>query len=524
MHRRVLLAGAASALLATPAIAQSAHRTLRFVPQANLTILDPVWTTAGVTNGHGYYVFDTLYGIDSKLQPRPQMAEGHSVENDGRSWLIRLRPGLFFHDNTPVRAADCVASLTRWSARDPFGQLVARAVDAWEAADDRTIRVRLNKPFPRLLDALAKPVTPPFIMPERIARSDPNTAVTEMVGSGPYRFLAGEYVSGHRVAYARFDRYAPREEPADWLSGGKRAGFERVEWHIIPDPATVAAALRNDEVDWWEWGLPDLLPMLARDPKLRVKVADGIGLYSILRFNMLVPPFDNPRLRRALLEAVDQDDFMRPITANDPAGYRACYAMIPCGIPHSREVGAALMKPPRDVARSRAAIQAAGYKGERVVILNPTDLPSLSPLGQVAADLMKKLGMNVDLQEMDWGTLVQRRGSMEPVERGGWNMFPTNGSPLVVGPPVMNIYIRGQGAKAWVGWYDNPEIERLTESWLDASSDAEQQRIYDAIQVSAFANPPIVPLGQYFPQTVHRQELSGLQDFIIPTPWTVRRS
>jgi peptide/nickel transport system substrate-binding protein len=523
MRRRTLLKSAGAALLPLPAIAQSSGATtLRLVPQANLTVLDPVITTAGISNEHGYCVFDVLYGMGSKLEPRPQMAEGHSVDDNGLTWLIRLRPGLVFHDGVPVRAADCVASLARWAVRDPFGQLVTAALNAWDAPDDRTIRIRLKRPFPRLIDGLAKPVTPPFIMPERIARTDAATPVTEMTGSGPFRFLKDEFVAGSRVAYARFDGYVPRDEPADWLAGGRKASFARMEWHIIPDPATAAAAIRNAEVDWWEWGLPDLLPSLARDPNLRVQITDRLGLYSLLRFNHVVPPFNNAKLRRAVLEAVDQDDFMLPISGNDRAGYRTCFAMLGCGLPHTHELGEGFMKPPRDLARSRAAIQAAGYKGEKIVILNPTDLPSLSPLGQVAADLLKKLGMNVDLQEMDWGTVVQRRNSTEPVERGGWSIFPTNGSPFAYTVPPLNIYIRGQGAKGWVGGYDNPEIERLVTQWL-SSSDAEQDSLNDAIQRSAFDDPPIVPLGQYFPKTVYRKEITGIQDFFFTTPWTVRR-
>lgn len=529
MRRRQFIASAgalsaASALLPMPAISQTSRaNTLRFIPHANLTVLDPVFTTAGITNEHGYLVFDFLYALDSKLRVRPQMAEGHTVADDGRTWTIKLRPGLLFHDGTPVRAVDCVASLNRWTVRDPFGQLVGRALDAFEAADDRTIRVRLKRPFPRLLNAMSKAVTGPFVMPERIAKIDAGTPITEMVGSGPYRFLKEEYVSGHRVAYARNDAYAPRNEAADWLAGGRKGWFERIEWHIIPDPATAAAALKAGEVDWWEWGLPDLMPILERDPNIRVQVTDQLGLYSILRFNMNVPPFNNAKLRRAIVEAVDQNDFMLPISGNDPKGYRTCYAMIPCGLPHSTEVGAAFMKPPRDLAKSRAAVTESGYKGEKVVILNPTDLPSLAPLGQVAADLLKKLGMNVELQEMDWGTVVQRRSSTEPVEKGGWSIFPTNGGPLVVGEPALNIYIRGQGAKGWVGNYDNPEIERLVEAWLDTSTDEEQDKVYAAIQKSAFDSPPIVPLGQYFPKTAYRKDIVGVQDFVLPTPWSTRR-
>jgi peptide/nickel transport system substrate-binding protein len=524
MRRRTLLKCAGMALLPLPAIGQSTRAsTLRLVPQANLSVLDPVVGSAGITSEHGFCVFDTLYAMGSGVVARPQMAEGHSVENNGRTWLIKLRPGLKFHDGEPVRATDCVASLARWSVRDPFGQLLRAALDTWDAADDRTIRIRLKRPFPHLLKALAKLVTPPVIMPERLARTDPAIPVSEMIGSGPFRFLKDEFVDGSFVAYARFDGYVPRDEPPDWLAGGRKASFERMEWHIIPDPATVAAALRKGEVDWWELGFPDLLPALARDPNLRVQLTDTLGLYSIMRLNTVVPPFNNPRLRRALLEAMDQNDFMLPISGGDPKGYRTCYAMLPCGLPHTNEIGAPLMTPPHDLARARAAIRDSGYNGEKVVILSPSDYPSLSPLCDVMADLMKKLGMTVDLQDMDWGTVAQRRSSTEPVERGGWSMFPTNGSPLAFPWPPLNTFIRGQGAKAWFGWYDNPEIERLIAQWLD-SPDAELESIEDAIQRSAFDSPPSLPLGQYFPHTVYRREITGIQQFYRVTPWTVRRA
>ena len=266
MERRTLLKGAAAAAggatLASPAVAQPARAAaLRFVPQANLTALDPVWTSAIVTQMHGYHVYDTLYAVDGQLRPRPQMAEGHTVSDDGRVWRIRLREGLRFHDGEPVRAQDCAASLARWSKRDPFGQLLAASVDSWRAADDRTLEVRLTRPFPLLLDALAKPdANVPFVMPERLAATDANAQVGEVVGSGPYRFLPEEFVSGSRVAYARFDGYAPRQEPPDWASGGKVAHFPRVEWHILPDPATAAAALQSGEVDWLEQPLPTSSP------------------------------------------------------------------------------------------------------------------------------------------------------------------------------------------------------------------------------------------------------------------------
>lgn len=255
MYRRNLFAGAAglaaSSVLPAPLLAQGSRaNTLRFVPQANLTALDPIWTSAIVTQMHGYHVFDTLYGMDGQLRPRPQMAEGHEVSANGLIWRIRLREGLRFHDGEPVRAADCAASLARWSKRDPFGQILAERVEEWRAADDRTLEIRLKRPFALLLDALAKPdANVPFIMPERLARTDANTQVSEMVGSGPYRFIRAEFVSGSRVVYEKFDGYRPRNEPTDGAAGAKIAHYQRIEWHILPDPATAAAALQAGEVD-----------------------------------------------------------------------------------------------------------------------------------------------------------------------------------------------------------------------------------------------------------------------------------
>ncbi|MBR0665044.1 ABC transporter substrate-binding protein [Roseomonas hellenica] len=526
MKRRSLLMASAAASLPLPAVAQNAGaRTLRFVPQANLTLLDPVFTTAAVTITHGYCVFDTLYGVDNQLRPRPQMAEGATTSEDGRTWLIRLRDGLRFHDGEPVRAQDCVPSLARWSRRDTFGQTLGAAVDAWEAADDRTIRIRLKRPFPRLLDAIAKPhSSPAFMMPERLARTDPATQVTEMVGSGPFRFLRDEYVSGSRATYARFDGYVPRTEAPEWTAGAKRANFDRLEWVIMPDPSTASAALQAGEIDWWEQALPDLLPVLSRSRNIRVQVQDPLGFIAMARFNHLHPPFNNLRLRQAVLSAVTQDDFMQAITAGDARAYRQCLAMFPCGMPGVKELGAEALRPPRDLGRARAAIREAGYAGEKVVIINPSDYPSIAPLGRITADLLQRLGMTVDLQETDWGTLLQRRLSREPVERGGWSLYHTNWPSASIANPAVNTTIRGQGAEGWTGWFENAEIERLTEAWLSASDDAEAQRLFDEVHRAALDAVPILPLGQYFVSTAYRSNLSGILPGSAAFFWNVRRA
>jgi peptide/nickel transport system substrate-binding protein len=530
MERRTLLKGAAAAAgvaaLDSPAVAQPARAAaLRFVPQANLTALDPIWTSAIVTQMHGYHVYDTLYAVDGQLRPRPQMAEGHTVSDDGRVWRIRLREGLRFHDGEPVRAQDCAASLARWSKRDPFGQLLAAAVDSWRAADDRTLEVRLAKPFPLLLDALAKPdANVPFVMPERLAATDANAQVGEVVGSGPYRFLRDEFVSGSRVAYAKFDGYAPRQEPPDWASGGKVAHFPRVEWHILPDPATAAAALQSGEVDWLEQPLSDLVPTLARNRNVALEVLNPAGLMSVMRLNHLQAPFNDPKARQAVALAVDQADYMRATLGDDRSVWRECRSLFPCGTPLGVEDLSDLAKPPRGLDRARAALTASGYRGERVVVINPTDFPLIGPHGQVTADLLRRLGMNVDLAESDWGTVVQRRVRQEPVEQGGWSVFHTYGSSLAYLNPAVSSLVKGPGRSGWFGWYESPRMQELVQAWMDAPDAARQRSLADEINKLAQDDVATVPLGQFFIRTAHRRSVTGLVKGSMPYPWGARRA
>jgi peptide/nickel transport system substrate-binding protein len=525
MRRRSFLAAAAS-LPAAPALAQPARaRTLRFVPQANLTSLDPIWTTAAVTENHGWTVFDTLYGMTDDLRVQPQMAEGHTVSDDGLTWTIRLREGLRWHDGEPVRAQDCAPSLARWARRDTFGQSLGAVVDAWEAADDRTIRIKLKSRFPLLLEALAKPAAVvPFMMPERLARTDPFQQVTEMVGSGPFRFLRDEYVSGSRVAYAKFDGYVPRQEAASRTAGGKVAHFDRVEWTIMPDSATASAALQAGEIDWWEQINADLAPRLRRTRGVEVAVLNTLGYIGVSRFNHLHPPFNNPAIRRALLGAITQEDFLRGVTGNDPSAFKQCLSMWPCGTTYESTTANTAMQGARDLDAVRAAIRAAGYNNEKVVIINPTDFPTIGPFGQIMADLLKRLGMNVDLVETDWGSVVQRRASKEPPERGGWSIFHTWWPGVSIINPAVNATLRGQGDRGWFGWYDNPRVEAAASQWLLAETEAEQKRLADVIQRESFEQVPILPLGQFFISTAYRSGLSGFVPGSGAYPWNVRRA
>jgi peptide/nickel transport system substrate-binding protein len=519
-------AAAAAATLARPAIAQrSRAATLRLVPDGDLAVLDPLLSTSQPTQVHGYFVYDTLFGQDASGRPQPQMAASAEVSADARTWTIRLRDGLLFHDGAPVLARDCVASLRRWSARDGMGQVLARAVAEWAAPDDKTIRIALQAPFPRLLDALSKPSwAVPFIMPARVAATDPTARITDFTGSGPYRFKADEQLSGSRVVYEKFDRYQPRSEPADGTAGGKTAHFERVEWVVMPDATSAAAALATGEVDWWEQAQTDLLPVLRRNRNLTVQVADPGGQLSVMRFNHLQPPFNDPAVRRAVALAVDQRDYLAAAVGQESESSRTCRSLFPCTGPFGNEAYGQALAGPRNVEAARAAIRAAGHAGKKVVVLSATDSGIVRPYGAITTDLLRRLGFDAELREMDFNAMIQSRTNMGPVESGGWSLFHTWWSGVTIANPVTNLLIRGLGTDGYAGWYRSERAETLVTQWLQAASAEDERRSADALLQDSMAQLPTLPLGMTFVSTAFRSELTGIVPGVAPFPWNVRRA
>jgi peptide/nickel transport system substrate-binding protein len=521
VKRRTLLAGTtaavfAEATLARPGIAQSnAARILRFVPQANLTSPDPVWTTANVTRNHAYLVWDTLYGLDTDLQPRPQMCAGHELSDDALTWRFALREGLTFHDGEPVRSADCVASITRWSKRDTFGQIIAARLAGISALDDRRFELRLTRAFPLLPHALA--ANSCFVMPERIARGDAFRQIDEIIGSGPFRFVRDEWISGSRAVYARFPGYQPRQEPPSFTAGGKIARIERVEWLVMPDPATAGAALQAAEIDWIEQPLIDLLPLLRRDPGIRVETLSSLGVIGVIVFNHLWPPFDNVKLRRALLPAIDQSEFVSAVMGGESGAASTGVGVFTAGSPLANTEGLDVLTGPRDIELARRLVKESGYKGERVVLLSPTDYPSLRAVAQVTHDVYRRVGLNVDFVETDWGTVITRRASKESLEKGGWSTFVTTADGLGLANPIGNNMIRGAGEKGWFGWPTSPRLRDSRDAWLDAADQPAQQRIANEIQRTVWDEVPYIPVGQWTLPIAHRANLTGL----VRSPWPV---
>ncbi|PZW49124.1 peptide/nickel transport system substrate-binding protein [Humitalea rosea] len=528
MFRRDLLLGGAAiggaGIIGAPAVGQTASSSVvKFVPQANLSTIDPFWTTAYIARNHGYLVYDQLYGVDDDYKVHPQAAAGHVVENDGLRWVFTLRSGMKFHDGETVRAKDAVASIGRWAKRDAFGQRLLTQMDSMTALDDLRFEIKLKKPFPMMLDAFAKVTTPClFIMPERVAQTDAFTQITDATGSGPYKFVRDQWVPGSKAVWERYAGYSPRPDggPAHNTAGTKVAHFERVEWHIIPDAATAAAAVTSGEIDWWEQPTADLFPSLARNRNVTVEVADPMGLIGTFRPNHTTEPFNNPAVRRAVITAINQADMMTAVIGTDASLIRDNVGFFAPRSPLASDIG--LDRYHKSIDEARAALQAAGAMGSKLVLLAATDLASINACSLVGGDLFKRMGFDVEYVATDWGTVVQRRASREPIDKGGWSGFFTFWSGIDHWTPAGHNAIRGNGAQAWFGWPDIPAIEAGRDAWFDAPNLAAQQAATKEMQRVAFDQVPYVPTGQYFQPTAYRKSLTGVLKG-PPVFWNIKR-
>ena len=525
MKRRSLLA-AGAATLALPSIGRAqASRTLRFVPQANLASLDAIAGTQYVVRNASLLVWDTLFGVNSDLEPKPQMVEAWENTDGGLTWTFKLRPGLKFHDGAPVLARDVIASLDRWMVRDTMGQRIKALQQEMVAVDDRTVRLKLSKPFPKMLFALGKNNAPVAeIMPERIAKTDPFTLISEFVGSGPMKFKRDEWNPGSLAVFELNRDYQPRSEPASWLSGGKQMHFDRIEWLILPDDATKAAALQDNEIDWWENPVPDLVPLLKRNKNITVDIADPLGNIGSFRMNHLHPPFNDVRVRRAVMMALSQEDYMRAVVGDDTALWKTLPSFFTPGTSAYTEAGGELLKGPRRYDEAKKLLAEAGYDGTPVVLCVATDVQITKAQGDITADLLGKIGMKVDYQAIDWGTLGARRAKKDPPSAGGWNIFHTwHAGADCINPAPYTAFDAG-GDKAWFGWPKSDLVQGAIAAWYDAPDAGTEKTAMDNVNRAAMDFVTYLPTGFFLGYQAWRSTVSGVVKAPFPVFWDVKKA
>jgi peptide/nickel transport system substrate-binding protein len=511
--------------LATPAISQrAAARALRIVPDADLANFDPVWTGAYNVRNAGLLVWHMLYGVDKEFQPQRQMVEAEEVSPDGLTWTFRLRPRLTFHDGQPVLAKDAVASINRWAARDPMGRMIKAIENELTAVDDRTFRWSLKRPYPKMLLGLGK-LNPLccFVMPARIAATDPFRQISEYVGGGPMRFIRSEWVPGAKAAFEKFNGYVPRHEPASWLAGGKNIVVDRIEWITLADPATSSAALQAGEIDWLQVVVPDLAPVLRKNPNITVAIRDPRGVAGLLVMNHLFPPFNDVRARRAILMAISQEDYMRARVGDDDSKWKPMAGCFASSTPLYNEEGGEILKGPRRLDLAKRLLAEAGYAGEPITVMAAQDVDAHKVWGDVTVDLLQHLGVKVDYAAVDFGTLMARMQQKSPPKQGRWHMFVTAASGVNFADPT-NSSLRADGNRVGNGFASNAQVEADIAAWFDAKSADEEKTIARRLNKACLDHVLFAPLGMLLSYHAWRKNVTGIVQAPLPLFWGVSKS
>ncbi len=520
VFRKAILAAALTAGIAVAAVPASAQTTLRAVMHSDLKILDPIWTTAYIVRNHGYMIYDTLLAQDEKGAIKPQMVEKYETAADGKSYTFTLREGLLWHDGKPVTSEDCVASIKRWAARDAMGQKMMSFVDSIDAVDAKTLTIKLKEPTGLVLLGLSKPSSNvPFMMPKRVAETDPNKQVEDFTGSGPFVFVKDEWKPGDKTVYVKFDKYKPRSEPASGMAGGKVVKVDRVEWRAISDAQQAVNALQKGEIDMIEQPSHDLLGTLKKDSNIDVVVSPMLKAQYVFRPNHLHKPFDNPKIRQALWYAFNQEDFLMA-TIGDENYIKVCKALFICDTPFGSTKGTEAVLT-SNVKKAQELLKEAGYDGTPVVLMHSTDLKALTNLAPVAKSLMEKAGFKVDMQSMDWQTLVARRTKKDPPDAGGWNAFLTAWVTADVMNPISTAYLNSACEKALFGWPCDPQMEKLRDDFAREADPAKQKAIAEAVQLRAIEMTPEIPIGEYIQPVAMRKNVKGFVFAPAPVFWNM---
>jgi peptide/nickel transport system substrate-binding protein len=435
-----------------------------------------------------------------------------------------LRDGLEWSDGKPVTSEDCIASIKRWSARDSMGQKLMGSVEGLEAVDAKTFKMKMKEPYGLVLQSLGKPSSNvPFMMPKKTADTDPmqQIKVEDVIGAGPFLFVASEWKPGEKIVFVKNPKYKPRPEAPSGLAGGKVVKLDRVEWIAMPDVQTQVAAIQNGEIDMIESPGHDLLPLLAADKNIKLFQYNPTGNQYTFRFNTLFKPFDNAKIRHAAFVAFGQEEFLKA-TIGDPQWYKPCKAVFVCGTPLGSDEGMADVLN-ANAAKAKELLAAAGYDGTPVVLMQSTDLQVLTNLAPVAKAQLERAGFKVDMQSMDWQTLVGRRAKKDPPDKGGWNAFLTSWVAADILNPVMAGFFNAACEKAMFGWPCDEKIEKMRDQFAKETDPAKQKQIALDLQKYWADSPTHVNLGQWYQPNALRKNIDGNMTAPVPVFWNVTK-
>jgi peptide/nickel transport system substrate-binding protein len=474
------------ALAAGPAQAQDTPRQGGILKAAMIgepPTLDTHTTTATIAYQIGWHVFETLYTYDRQYQPIPHLAEGHTVSDGGRRYTITLRKGVKFHNGKDLAASDAAASLTRWGRLHTTGKTMFKTIEAVEAKDPLTLVIHLKEPSGSLLYALASPylaIHPKGVMDAAAASDQP---VKEFIGTGPFRFV--EHKPDRHIRLARFKEYAARSEPADGHGGKRTAWVDEIHFLPVPEVAVRVAGLESGEYHFAQTLKADQYDRLKGNAKLELPIVKPAGWITAAP-NHKAGVMTNRKVRQAMQAVLDMDPIMLAAV-----GHRAFFRVD--GSLYFPEQG--LFHTPTGVTgynlknkeRARALLKDAGYAGQPIRWITTKEYDYMYNSALIARQQMEEVGFKVDLQVLDWATVVQRRSKPEL-----WDVFTTG---ITFSPdPALTSNLQCN----WPGWWCHEEKERLLAEMVREGDPRKRRAIIERIQAVFYEDVGRIKMGDFF--------------------------
>ena len=485
---------AAVLLTAIPGSAQDTPRAggvLKLAMIGEPPTLDAHLTTATITYNVMWHVYETLYTLDRNYEPAPMLAEGHTVSDDGRRYTIALRRGVKFHHGKELTAADVVASLMRWARLQTAGKVIWKNVEALEARDPYTVVFHLKGPTGSLLYGLSSPFA--AIYPSELVEAAGDGTLKSHVGTGPFRFV--EHKPDRHIRLARFKEYVARAEPPNGYGGKRTAWVDELLFLPTPDLSVRTAGLETGDYHFADQIKQDQYERLSRIPALELSIIK-FGFWPTAVLNHRQGLMTNKKLRQAMQATLDSEPILAAAIGNKEF-YRVDGSVFQKELFWHSTVGLEAYNQ-RNKDKARRLLKEAGYTGQPVRWLTTQEYDYMYKSALVARQQLEEVGFKIDLQVLDWATLVQRRGKAEL-----FDVFST-GYPVNFDPALF-IPLQCE----WPGWWCHEEKERLMVDLARETDVRKRKAIVDRIQAIFYEDVGRIKFGDVFLFRAARRELRG---------------
>ncbi len=469
--------------------------------------LDAHWTTATITEVTSNHYAEGLYTLDANYQPIPMLAESHTVSEDGKVWVFKLRPGILFHNGKEMTSEDVVASLNRWGQMSTYGKTLYTQVEEVKALDKYTVQMNLKEPSGIVLISLGTRNNFGAIYPKELIEQYGTERLKEYIGTGPFK--VEEWRPDRYIKMTRWDKYTPRSEPANGFGGQKVAYVDEVRFIPIPDVSVRVASVETGEIDFADDINPDAYERVKDNPQLEVIIAKPY-YWIVAVLNKKKGLFTNRKMRQAFQAAINIEPIMKAAGGN-PQFYRldSSLAFQEQAQWWIEDAGKGFYNV-HDKEKAKQLLKEAGYQGEAFRFMTTQEYDWMYKAALVTKQQLEEIGITVDLQVVDWSTLVQRRNNPDLYDAftTGMGMFYD---------PTHTIYLKC----SWPGWTCEEEFDRLLGQMMVEQDYKKRLALWKEVNQAFYEKVPVIRYGDLFGLRIMQKHLKNVQRLIRPFFWNV---